>query len=133
MLGTGAREVWGFVFGSHAEPSSVKALTTTLRYYRSEDSEIAADDTEVGESTVPSVPAGSSSSRELSIDLVAPTAGTYYYGACTARAWTPWRTNRRRPTTARCPPGDGGGAGLIGLGGRVAKGKLSLPVHLGEF
>ena len=56
------------------------SAATTLRYYRSEDSEIAEDDTEVGESTVPSMPA--SSSRELSIDLAAPSAGTYYYGAC---------------------------------------------------
>ncbi|MDE0422808.1 MAG: S8 family serine peptidase [Gammaproteobacteria bacterium] len=56
------------------------SAATTLRYYRSDDAEISADDTEVGESTVPAMPAGESS--ELSVDVVAPSAGTYYYGAC---------------------------------------------------
>ena len=65
------------VVGNEGEASSA---ATKLRYYQSEDSEISTDDTEVGEGTVPSMPGGSS--NVLSLDLVAPSAGTYYYGAC---------------------------------------------------
>ena len=55
--------------------------STTLRYYRSDDSTITSGDTEVGTDAVGSL-AASGSSME-SIDLTAPSApGTYYYGAC---------------------------------------------------
>ena len=75
------------------------SAATTLRYYRSEDSGIATDDTEVGESTVPSMPAGSSS--ELSFDLVAPSAGTYYYGACVDSVANESATTNNCSTSAR--------------------------------
>ena len=55
--------------------------STTLRYYRSADSNISTRDTEVGTDSVGSL--GPSSSRDYSIALTAPSsAGTYYYGAC---------------------------------------------------
>ena len=60
------------------EPSS---SSTTLRYYRSDDSTITASDTPVDTDSV-GVLAASGSSDE-SVSLTAPTTpGTYYYGAC---------------------------------------------------
>ncbi len=57
-----------------------RSAATTLRYYRSPDSTITTVDTGVGTISVTNLSAASSS-RE-SIDLTAPAAGTYYYGAC---------------------------------------------------
>ena len=57
-----------------------EAAATTLRYYESSDSTIAADDREVGTDSVKSL-SGSERSSE-SVDITAPSAGTYYYGAC---------------------------------------------------
>ena len=55
---------------------------TTLRYYRSTNSNISRSDTEVDRSSVSSLSAGGSSS-ESKPRLHAPSsAGTYYYGAC---------------------------------------------------
>ena len=55
--------------------------STTLRYYRSVDPTISADDEQVGIDEVGGLAAASMPSE--SIDLTAPsTAGTYYYGAC---------------------------------------------------
>ena len=55
--------------------------STTLRYYRSDDSTITSGDTEVGTDAVDSLAASGRSIE--SIDLTAPSApGTYYYGAC---------------------------------------------------
>ena len=55
--------------------------STTLRYYRSTDSTITTDDTEVGTDSVSSLDAAESGDE--SISLTAPSsAGTYYYGAC---------------------------------------------------
>ena len=57
------------------------SVATTLRYYRSTDSTIAASDTAVGTDSVSGLNAGGSGDE--SIDLTAPdTPGTYYYGAC---------------------------------------------------
>ena len=57
------------------------SVATTLRYYRSTDSTIAASDTAVGTDSVSGLNAGGSGNE--SIDLTAPdTPGTYYYGAC---------------------------------------------------
>ena len=54
---------------------------TTLRYYRSADSTITTDDTQVGTDAVDALPAYGSSAE--SISLTAPaTTGAYYYGAC---------------------------------------------------
>ena len=54
---------------------------TTLRYYRSTDSTITADDIAVGTDSVGGLSAAVSSAE--SISLTAPsTPGTYYYGAC---------------------------------------------------
>ena len=59
-----------------------KGAATTLRWYRSSDSTIAANDTEVGTPhSVPALAAGANASA--SIVLAAPgSSGTYYYGAC---------------------------------------------------
>ena len=57
------------------------AGVTTLRYYRSTDTTITTDDTEVGTNPVSGLNASGSSAE--SVSLTAPsTAGTYYYGAC---------------------------------------------------
>ena len=54
---------------------------TTLRYYRSTDSTITSDDTQVGMDLVGGLAAAGT--RNESISLNAPSsAGTYYYGAC---------------------------------------------------
>ena len=54
---------------------------TTLRYYRSTDSDVTTSDTAVGTDAVGVL--GASGSSAQSISLTAPsTSGTYYYGAC---------------------------------------------------
>ncbi len=57
------------------------SATTTLRFYRSTDSDVTTSDTAVGTAVVAGlVPSGSVGA---SVDLTAPTTpGTYYYGAC---------------------------------------------------
>ena len=60
-----------------ADPSD----STRLRYYRSDDSTISTDDTEVGTDGVGSI--SGDGTRDESETLTAPSeAGTYYYGAC---------------------------------------------------
>ena len=60
------------------EPSS---SSTTLRYYRSDDSTITTSDTPVDTDSVGTLDASGSSDE--SISLTAPTTpGTYYYGVC---------------------------------------------------
>ena len=56
--------------------------STTLRYYRSTDATISSSDTEVGTDAVSGLSASATSAE--SISLTAPSAGTYYYGACVA-------------------------------------------------
>ncbi len=56
------------------------AATTTLRYYRSADAVITMSDTEVGTDAVAGLAAAAISGQ--SVELTAPSAGTYYYGAC---------------------------------------------------
>ena len=53
---------------------------TPLRYYLSTDTTITTSDTEVGTDAVAALAASGTSAK--SISLTAPTAGTYYYGAC---------------------------------------------------
>ena len=60
---------------------SSSSAPTTLRYYRSTDSTITSDDTQVGMDLVGGLAAART--RNESISLNAPSsAGTYYYGAC---------------------------------------------------
>ena len=55
--------------------------STTLRYYRSDDTTVSSDDTEVGTDYVSRLDGGRTGDE--SISLTAPdAAGTYYYGAC---------------------------------------------------
>ena len=56
------------------------AAATTLRYYRSTDATITTSDTSVGTDAVGTLAAAGTSSE--SVDLTAPSPGTYYYGAC---------------------------------------------------
>ncbi len=56
------------------------AAATTLRYYQSADATVTASDTEVGTDAVTGLAAAATSSQ--SVELTAPSAGTYYYGAC---------------------------------------------------
>ena len=51
-----------------------------MRYYRSTDAAITNSDTEVGTGAVEELSAGATSDQ--SVDLTAPAAGTYFYGAC---------------------------------------------------
>ena len=60
---------------------SGRSGSTTLRYYRSGDSNVSANDTQVGTDSVSGLSASDSSPE--SVSLTAPSsAGTYYYGAC---------------------------------------------------
>ena len=60
---------------------TAEAVATTLRYYRSSNSTITPNDTEVGTDSVSSLQISKVSSE--SIDLTEPsTSGAYYYGAC---------------------------------------------------
>ena len=56
------------------------ATATTLRYYRSSDATISTSDTAVGTDDVGGLSASNTSAE--SVSLTAPSAGTYYYGAC---------------------------------------------------
>ena len=61
-----------------------QSTSTTLRYYRSSNSTITTDDTEVGTADAISALAASATSEQSS-NVTAPlTTGTYYYGACVA-------------------------------------------------
>ncbi len=61
---------------------AAQANRTTLRYYRSSNSDISTGDTSVG-TPDPVSALGANRSEDESITLNAPTApGTYYYGAC---------------------------------------------------
>ena len=59
---------------------SGRSASTTLRYYRSTDATVSTSDTEIGTDYVSSLSASRTSAE--SISLTAPSAGTYYYGAC---------------------------------------------------
>ena len=57
------------------------SASTTLRYYRSTDATVSANDVEVGTDGVSALSAGGTSAESISLN--APSgAGTYYYGAC---------------------------------------------------
>ena len=56
------------------------AEATTLRYYRSADATITKTDTSVGTDAI--VGLAASGSAGASVELTAPSPGTYYYGAC---------------------------------------------------
>ena len=57
------------------------STATTLRYYRSSNNSISANDTQVGTDSVSRL--GANRTGDESISLSAPTSpGTYYYGAC---------------------------------------------------
>ena len=59
----------------------VASGNATVRYYLSSDETISSEDTEIGTSTLPSVPVNSTT--EVERQLTAPdTPGTYYYSIC---------------------------------------------------
>ena len=67
--------------GSVRNAGDAESPATTLRYYRSTDTLISTQDTEVGTDAVDALPASGSSAE--SVLLTAPLdAGTYHYGAC---------------------------------------------------
>ena len=57
-----------------------EAAATTLNYYQSTDATITTSDTSVGTDAIGALSASGTSDQ--SIDLTAPSSGTYYYGAC---------------------------------------------------
>ena len=94
--------------------SNASSASTTLRYFRSSNATISADDVEVGTDAVSSLSAGGGSAE--SISLSAPSsAGTYYYGACVDNVSGESNTNNN------CSSGvsvtvSGGGGGTSNLG-----------------
>ena len=60
--------------------SGTSNTTTVLRFYRSGNSIISSGDTEIGSRTIGTLSASASNSQ--SVTAFAPSAGTYYYGAC---------------------------------------------------
>ena len=60
---------------------NASSASTTLRYYRSSDATISANDVEVGTDGVSSLSAGGTSAESISLNAPSD-AGTYYYGAC---------------------------------------------------
>ena len=60
---------------------NASAGSTTLRYYRSSNSTISTNDTEVGTDRVGGLSAGGTSAESISLNAPSD-AGTYYYGAC---------------------------------------------------
>ena len=60
-----------------------RAVSATLRFYRSADETISSSDAEVGSLALDPLPGAAT--RSQSVDVVAPSvAGTYFYGACAA-------------------------------------------------
>ena len=72
------------------------AGSTTLRYYRSTDSTITANDTAVGTDSVSRLNASASGDESISLTALS-TPGTYYYGAW----WTRYRRSQIHRTTAQ--------------------------------
>ena len=70
--------------------------STTLRYYRSTDSTITANDTAVGTDSVSRLNASASGDESISLTALS-TPGTYYYGAW----WTRYRRSQIHRTTAQ--------------------------------
>ena len=60
---------------------SSSSAPTTLRYYRSTDSAITSDDTQVGTDSVGGLAAAGGIAKSISLNAPS-SAGTYYYGAC---------------------------------------------------
>ena len=99
---------------------TVVSPATTLRFYRSRNPTIAADDTFVGSVSVGTITA-SSRIDSGTLTLTAPSApGTYYYGACvdavTDESDTTNNCSAARPITVDGPPPD-----LVVLGPNVGE------------
>ena len=93
---------------------NASAAATTLRYYRSSNATISADDTQVGTDGVNSLSAGGTSAESISLNAPSST-GTYYYGACVDNVSGESNTNNN------CSSGvsvtvSGGGGGTSNLG-----------------
>ena len=64
--------------------SAADSPATTLRVYRSDDATITTSDMAEGSNMdIAALDAGASSPQTV-VNLTAPAAGTYYYGACVA-------------------------------------------------
>ena len=93
---------------------NASSAATTLRYYRSSNATISADDTEVGTDAVSSLSDGGTSAESISLN--APSSiGTYYYGACVDAV------SGESNTDNNCSSGvsvtvSGGGGGASNLG-----------------
>ena len=80
-VGAGAPITLSATVRNRGTGEGAATTATTLRWYRSDDSTIAANDTEVGSQSVSAPAAGANA--PASITLAAPVlSGTYYYGAC---------------------------------------------------
>ncbi len=87
---------------------NVRSASTTLRYYRSDDSTISPNDRQVGTDTVRGLSASATASE--SIYLTAPSrAGTYYYGACVESVADESDTSNNCSTGVRVTVDSGGG------------------------
>ena len=84
-----------------------EAPTTTIRWYRSADSMIANDDTEVGTGAVGALPTGNESAETIS--LTAPSEqGAHYYGACVDSVPEEWDTGNNCSGGVRIDVADDG-------------------------
>ena len=87
-----------------------RSSSTTLRYYRSDNSGITTGDTQVGTDSVSGLSASDSSPE--SVSLTAPsTARTYYYGACVDSVSGESDTGNNCSTGVRATVSDSGGGG----------------------
>ena len=87
---------------------TAQSAATTLRYYRSSNSTITTDDTEVGTADAISALAASATSEQSS-NVTAPlTTGTYYYGACVASVSGENNTNNNCSDGVRVTVSGGG-------------------------
>ncbi|MCY3811484.1 MAG: hypothetical protein OXH15_06790 [Gammaproteobacteria bacterium] len=64
-----------------ANDGEADALATTLRFYKSADTTVSIDDTQVGTANFPALAAGVNGSGSVSVQLP-DAAGTVHYGAC---------------------------------------------------
>ena len=91
-----------------------RSVSTTLRYYRSADATISAEDTQAGTDSVDGLPPSGASDE--SIGLTAPSsAGTYYYGACVDAVPGESSTGNNCSSGAAVTIG-GGGSNTFGVG-----------------
>ena len=102
------------------------SASTTLRYYRSTDATVSANDVEVGTDGVSALSAGGTSAESISLNAPS-SAGTYHYGACVDPVSGESNTGNNCSSgvsitvAAVTPPGAGGANKITGTDWRNEK------------